>query len=338
MAVDSAALTLPQYALMSNDPKVMAITYSLLNAGSVLADIPLITKASLKASGVRFEGDELPVVDWVKLNVDPTVVTATPKAYEAQAYMIRNAIDTDRRLVQDENAIQDPRAVRLEAYLRSVAYAFNDVFINNTHTAGDTDAPVGLRGRLDEYATYGCESELKIDGGAVDLSQGGMTAATANNFLELVDTLLSYLGAPDGNGVVLYMNDTLLRRFNRAIRVLGAGAGFNTVEDAFGRTIERYKGAMVRDIGRKKDQSTRIITTTEDSSGVDGSSTYTSLYGVRYGQDGLFGWQMESLEQSVRDLGLLDNGITYRTVIDWAVGLYQAHTRAVGRIFEIKLA
>lgn len=337
MAVDSSALTLPQYALMSNDPLVMKITHSLLKAGSVLTDIPLINKKTLVANGVRFEGDSLPTVDWTPLNTDPVVVTATPKAYQAQAYLIRNAIDTDKKLVEDENAIQDPRGTRLDAYLRAVAYDFNNIFINNTHTSGDSNAPVGLRGRLDEYAKYGCESELKIDGAAADMTTA-MTAATVNNFLEKVDELLSYLGAPDGNGVVLYMNDTLLRRFARGIRTLGAGAGFNTVEDAFGRTVERYKGAVVKDIGRKKDQSTRIITTTEDSSGVDGASTYTSLYGVRYGDDGLFGWQFESLEQSVRDLGLLDNGVTYRTVIDWAVGLYQAHTRAVGRIFEIKLA
>lgn len=338
MAVDSAALTLPQYALMANDPLVMRITYSLIQAGSVLADIPLINKKTLTAKGTRFEGDALPTVNWAKVNEEPVVVTATPKPYEAQAYMIRNAIDTDKRLVDDENAIQDPRAVRLEAYLRSVAYDFNNIFINNNHTAGDADAPVGLRARLDNPTVYGCESELKIDGGAVDLSQGGMTAATANNFLELVDTLLSYLGAPDGQGVVLYCNDTLHRRFARAIRTLGAGAGFRTDEDAFGRTVESYKGAVVKDIGRKKDQSTRIITATEDANGVDGASAYTSLYGVRYGEEALFGWQFETLQDAVRDLGLLNNGVTYRTVIDWAVGLYQAHTRAVGRIFEIKLA
>jgi hypothetical protein len=337
MAVDSSALTLPQYAMMSNDPLVRRITYSLLAAGSVLTDIPLVNRKTLIANGVRFEGDSLPDVNWEQINGEPVTVTATPKAYQAQAYMIRNQIDTDKRLVEDENAIQDPRGVRLEAYLRAVAYDFNNIFINNTHTAGDVNAPVGLRARLDNPTLYGCESELKIDGGAVDMTTA-MTATTANNFIELVDTLLSYLGAPDGNGVVIYMNDTLHRRFARAIRILGAGSGFATDRDAFDRTVETYKGAVVRDIGRKKDQSTRIITTTEDTSGVDGASTYTSLYAVRYGEEGLFGWQFEDLSSAVRDLGLLNNGVTYRTVIDWAVGLYQAHTRAVGRIFEIKLA
>lgn len=338
MAVDSNALTLPQYALMSNDPMVRKVTFSLLEFGSILADIPLPTKKTFIANGARFQGDSLPVVNWAKLNEEPTVVTATPTPFQEQVYLIRNAIDTDNLLVDEENQIVDPRGIRLEAYLRSVAYDMNDKFINNEHLAGDPDCFVGLKSRLDNPTVYGCESELKIDGGGVDLTQAAMTAATANKFLEFVDTLLSYLGAPDGGGVVLYMNEVLQRRFAFAIRVLGAGAGFTTARDGFDRTIDMYKGATIRVIGRKKDQATQIITSTEANTGAAGSSTYTSMYGVRYGESGMTGWQFRSLGESVRDLGLLDNGVTYRTVVDWAVGLYQAHTRAIGRLYGIKLS
>ena len=30
------------------------------------------------------------------------------------------------------------------------------------------------------------------------------------------------------------------------------------------------------------------------------------------------------------------NGVAYNTVIDWGIGLWQAHTRAVGRLYDIK--
>lgn len=337
-AVDSNALTLAQYAMMSNDPLTQRVTMSLLDQDSVLNDIPLITNPVMKAKGVRFKGDILPTVNWAKVNEEPPVVNAVPQDYEEQVYLIRNAIDTDNLLVEDRNQIVDPRAVRLEAYLKSVRLDFTDKFINNNHLTGDADAIVGLRARLDNPALYGCESELKINGGGVDLTQNAMTAATANNFLELVDQLLSYMDAPTGDGVVIYMNDTLKRRFARAIRTLGAGSGFDTQRDAFDRTVDRYKNAVIRDAGRKKDQSTRVITSTEDSAGVDGASTYTSLYAVRYGETYMSGWQFMPLEQSVRNLGLINNGVTWRTVVDYAVGLFQVHTRAVGRIYGIKLS
>lgn len=338
MAVDSNALTLAQYALMSNDPLVQRVAFSLLSEDGVLSDLPLMNKKALVANGARFQGDALPSVNWARINEEPVVVSAVPQPFQEQVYLIRNAIDTDNKLVEDVNQIQDPRGVRLDAYLRSVRYDVNDKFINNNHVAGDPDCFVGIRARLDDPATYGCESELKINGGGVDLTQGAMTAATANNFIELVDELLYDLGAKDGEGVVLYANEVLERRFARAVRLLGAGAGFQMTKDAFDRPVAMYRSAKIRCIGRKKDQTTQIITNSETNAGADGGSGYTSLYGVRYGEMYLTGWQFDTLEKSVRDLGLLDNGVTYRTVIDWAVGLYQAHTRSVGRIYGIKMA
>jgi hypothetical protein len=338
MAVDAASLTLAQYAQMSNSPIVRSIGYSLLQFGSVLSDIPLVTRRTLVASGVRFVGSNLPAPTWTKLNAEPTVVTATPTPFQEQVYLIRNAIDTDAKLVNEENAIVDPRALRLQAYLEGVTYDLNDKFINNNQVTGNSDCFVGLRARLDDPTTYGCESEMKLTGAAVDMTQGAMTAATANTFIELVGQLLNYMGTPQGDGVVLYMNELLKLRFERAIRMLGAGAGFTTTADAFDRSVERFKNAKIRVIGRKADQTTQIITNTEATTGLDSNSTYTSLYAVRFGDGYFSGWQFDSLDQSVRDLGLLDNGVIYRTVIDWAIGLFQAHTRAVGRIYDIKVA
>lgn len=332
---DSNSLTLSEYAMMSNDPLVRKVTYSLLEMGNVLQDIPLTNAQTMLANGVRFLGANLPGVNWGKLNQEPTVVKGKPSPFQEQAYLIRNSIDVDKKLVEDRNAISDPRGQQIEAYLRAVTYEINTQFINNNHVTGNSDCFTGLRYRLDNPTTYGVESEMKIDAGAVVMTTS-MTAASANTFIETVDQTLDYMGSPDGSGVVLYMNDLLKRRFARAIRVLGAAAGFTTQRDAFDRQVEMYRGAVIRDIGRKADQSTRIITNTEDSAGVDGSSNYTSMYAVKYGEGYFTGWQFEPLVP--RDLGLLDNGVIYRTVFDWAFGLYMEHTRAVARVFGIKVS
>jgi len=97
-----------------------------------------------------------------------------------------------------------------------------------------------------------------------------------------------------------------------------------------------YKGAVIRDPGYKSDQSTRIITNTEAATGLNGSSTFTSVYAVNFDTDHFAGWQFEP--PNVQDLGLIYNGAIYRTLIDWAVGFYNASTRSIGRIYDIKVS
>jgi hypothetical protein len=338
MAVSSSALNIAQYAVMSNSPLVQAITYSLIDNGSVLQDIPFVNKKSLVANGVRWEGS-LPTVNWRTLNAEPTVTSGTPKPYQEQAYILSNAIDTDRFLVEDENAIQDPRVAQVGAYLRSVSYDFNDKFVNNDPVAGDKNAPVGLRYRITNGGDYGVRSENLINGGGVDMTQGAMSTATINNFLELLDQALWSVASPDGNGVVLYMNEVMKRRLARGCRTLGTSGGFETTSDQFGRTVEKFRGAVIRDIGYKADQTTRVITNTETSAGAAGASTYTSIYAVHYGAEYLVGWQFAPLAASVQDVGLNGNaGTLYRTVIDWAVGLFPMSTRSMARLYGIKIS
>lgn len=338
MAVSANALNIAQYAVMSNSPLVQAITYSLIDNGSVLYDIPFVTKRSLVANGVRFQGS-LPTVNWRPLNTEPAVTSGTPTPYQEQAYILSNAIDTDRYLVQDETAIQDPRAVQVEAYLRSVAYDFNDKFINNDPVAGDKNAPTGLKYRIANPSIYGVRSENAIDAGGVDMSQAGMTQTTANNFLEYVDQLLWSVGSVDGNGVFLYMNEVMKRRFARALRTLGTSGGFESTRDQFDRQVDKFRNAVIRDIGYKSDQSTRIIPTVESAAGASSGGTFTSIYATHYSTEYLVGWQFDPLSASVQDIGLIGNaGTLYRTLIDWCVGLFPMHTRCMARLFDVKLS
>lgn len=336
MAIGAGTVTLADYALLSNSPMVRAVTYSLIDNGSVIQDIPLVTQQSLTASGVRFEGN-LPTVNWSQLNAEGVTTKGTPTAYSEQVYLIRNYIDIDKIYIQDVNAIQDPRATQVGAYMKALTYDFNFKFLKNDHIAGDANAPVGLRYRIDNGGTFGVRPENKIDAGGVDLSQANATQATANKFLEMLDQLLWSVNSPDGSGVTLYMNEVMKRRFAFAIRLMGTSGGFETTQDQFNRTVQMYKGATIRDIGYKQDQSTRIITTTETSSGAaDTGGTYTSIYAVNFSTDYFFGWQFS--EPNIQDLGLINNGVIYRTMIDWAIGLMNSSTRSIARLYDIKLA
>lgn len=335
MTIAATALSLADYALNSNSPAVKAITYSLIENGSVFQDIPCINNESLVANGVRFEGN-LPVPNWVQINAEGTTVKGTPTPYAESAYIVRNYIDVDKFLLRDKNQISDPRATQTGAFIKGLTYDQNYKFIKNDHTSGDTNSFVGLRFRIDNGGKFGVRSENKINASALDVSQAGATQATANKFLELLDQLLWSVDSPDGAGVILYMNEVMKRRFAFLLRLMGTSGGFDVERDQFDRVVQMYKGAIVRDIGYKADQSTRIITTTEDSSGNDASSTYTSIYAVNISGGHLFAWQFE--EPQAQDLGLLNNGAIYRTLIDWAVGLMNDSNRSIGRIYGLKMA
>src|SRR6266700_7959404 len=162
MAIGAGTVTLADYALMSNSPLIQRVAFSLIDNGSVLQDIPFITKKSLIVNGTRFEGN-LPSVNWAQLNAEGVTTKGTPTAYQEQAYIIRNYIDVDKFLVEEENAIVDPRSVQSEAYLKALTYDLNYKFIKNDHITGDVNSFVGIRSRIDNGSVFGVRSENKID-------------------------------------------------------------------------------------------------------------------------------------------------------------------------------
>lgn len=349
MAVATQAQNLVQWAAMSNNPMVMAITDSLIDYGNVAADIPLFNRATLIANGARWEGN-LPTVTWRQLNSEGQTTSGTPTSYQEQAYIMTNYVDTDKYLVLDQNQIGDIRANQVNAYLKAQTYDFNFKFFKNDHITGDQNAPVGIRSRIDNGGLFGVRPENKIDAGGAtaDISQAGLTAKTGGAFLEMLDLLLWSVDSSNGAGVVLYMNDYMQRRLDFVLRFMGTSGGLNQAQDMFNRTITTYKGAIIKDPGVKADQTTRIIagnaipagagSVGETAAGLDStgaSANFTSVYAVNYGEDHFYGWQFAPI--NIQDLGLINNGVIYRTLIDWAVGLMNASTRSLGRLYDIKI-
>lgn len=335
MSIQTGAMTIAQWANMANDPLVYKFVKSLLNVGNPMNDIPFVSKASLKMNGQRLT--TAPDVNWRSLNSDTTQTTVNFLPFQESAYILSNALDVDIKLLQDSNWITDPRAARLMAYAEGQAFDFADKFINNNHISGDVNAIVGLRARLDQATLYGNNTACLIDAGGVDLSDSGITATTTSKFNAYVRRMLDEIGSPDGEGCVIYMSRELRRRWEMGLRLSGSGSGFDTTKDAFGRRVEVFGNAVIRPVGVKKDQSTEIITNTETSAGANGSSNYTSMYAVRFGEGYLTGWQMGPL--TVQDLGQLPSNPTmYRLFVDWACGLWQEHTRAIARVYDIKVS
>jgi len=334
MAVDANALTLVDYAQMRNDPLVTKIVMSLFDVGNLVDDIPLVTSQTLMQNGVRFI-DNLPVPSWRQLNQLPTITKGTPTPWQEQLYIVSSQFQMEKRFLREKNAIQDPMEIQFNAWMEAWAYTWNNIFFNNAHDGtGDSNAPVGLRTRLANYQQYGVASDMQVNANA---NLATVTASTANDLIDAVNQLLINMNAADGTNVVLYMNETMSIKFLRAIRSLGAGGGFTTQKDAFGREIEYYRNAKIRRAGRKVDQTTQVLGLEDQFGNLSGGGQYASIFGVRYGKETFAGWQ--DCELKPQNLGVdPSNGVMVNALIDWGVGLWQSHTRAIGRTYNIKIA
>lgn len=328
--LDAKALSLVDYAKFSNDPQIQKVTYSLLKHNAILTDIPFFPRKSLSINGTRWI-DNLPESHWVKINDTPATVTGAPVQYQEQSYLMRDYIRTDKALLNDQNQITDPHNSRVQAYLRSRSYDFNDTFINNNHASGNPDAIVGLRGRLDDPGKYGIRSDNKLNGAAT-LTQ----AATADNYIafqEKLDELLYLVESPDGAGVVIYASDKFIRRFNALSRKFSGAGGFSTATDQLGRSVTMYKNAVIKSPGKKADQKTQVITDTEANTGANGSSTYTSIYAVKYGEEDFSGWLFD-MNASTK---MLDDEIHKQTFLELHLGLYPQTNYCFARMYGINL-
>jgi hypothetical protein len=344
MAVDfNGALTLADYAAISNDPLVKEITKSLHKTWNAVKDIPLSTNPSLRQTGMRFTNENIPTPNWTPLNTEPQTFKTKPKSYEEQLYILRNKLTVDRRILEQPNAIVDPVESQIQMFLEGFAYDFNDKFINNdptsTATGNSADCFPGISYRLRNNADYDIPSEMVVASQDIsNNSTNGLFASAgnknANQFIADLQTLFDNMNTPDGDGVVLYCSELTKRQIEMAIRVMGIGAGFDITQDSYDRPVEKFKAATIRTVGRKSDGVTPVISNTQ-TLGTNASGTTTSrcssIFAVRYGTGYVTGWQSEPFKP--KNLGLSqENGFMHNILFDWGVGLWIPHTRAIGRL------
>jgi hypothetical protein len=332
MAIDfNGALTLADHAALSNDPLVKEITKSLHQTWNALKDIPLYTSPSLKQVGMRYLNSGIPAPNWTGVNSEPVAVKGRPKSYEEQMYLIRNKILVDHVLLDQPTNIIDPIEAQVQIFLEGFAYDFNDKFVNNNPATGNIDCFPGLSYRMDNPTDYDIptEMDLALTGGTADLYTNSST--TANNFIFKMQETLDNMNAPDGDGVVFYMNEATKRRIELNIRVMGIGAGFDITQDSYQRPVEKYKNATIRTVGRKSDGTTAIIADNLNNGVAGDAGKCSHIYAVRYGTGYVQGWQSGPFKPQYLGLSK-ENGIMHNVVFDWGIGLWIPHTRAVARM------
>jgi hypothetical protein len=272
--------------------------------------------------------NEVPNVPWRKIGESFTQMKIEPEKLTERPYFMGGKIDIPKEYVENLDTLTDMRKIQEEAAVKGMAFGFNYAFLRGDPTV-DEDTPVGL--------WYRCINDLaagqSLTASALDLSPdtAETSASGSSKLIRLIEDLISRL---DG-GVcdALIMNRSTKIAFEHYMRVSGLLA---TTQDIIGRKFSTYGsgGPVIIDAGYKYDLSTAILPDTETDAGtaMTGDNA-TSIYAVRLGEPYLAGFYKSPIK--VDDVGLLEDRLNYRTVVDWSPGIYMVNPRSVARLYDI---
>lgn len=306
------AYTLADYSLTAT-PLTRAVINTWREASPILDMLSFKTDAQLTQEGIRF--NSLPTVPWRKIGETFSDLKVTPDPWRERLHFLGAKIDTPKEYVQAKSLI-DVRAQQGEAIMKGSAFAFNDAFFNNTPT-GDEDAIVGLWYRIHNDLA----ANQKFDA-ALDISPD---TAVSDWYFQMFDKVDDLLDRVDGeaNQKVLFMGRTMYYRFVSGLRK--ANQLFS--EEYLGKKFLTYGpgGAKIMQAGYKVDQTTQILGDAEVNNTALSGGSESSMYAVRFGEPYIAGWTMQM--PTADDVGLLEDRVNYRTVVDASLGIYFASPR-----------
>jgi hypothetical protein len=256
-----------------------------------------------------------------------TVVPAMERVFNIGGYF-----DVDKAYVKSKQLVNQ-RAYQAEQFVKAMSYSFNDYAINGSPIV-DVDGFTGIFYRI--MNELGAAQHINVEGGSgLDVSMD--SAALAANQTKLIGYIDAVIDACEEHTCdELWMNKSMRLALLAAIRGTGL---FASDQDNYGRKVVRWgaDGPIIRDLGVKADQTTKIITDVEKLDGtILTTGTGTSIYAVKQGEDYLQGINLGMVD--VNDIGMLENGVAYRTVIDWFVGITYINPRSMARLSGIVAA
>jgi len=324
-------LTLAEYSQLKvdgGDLLTSGIIDTLIKAGGMFIEkMPIKTTGKLTAKGNRILN--LPAAQNRQLNARYTHAVGHSEKLEETVFMYGGRVDLDYLLDgSGEDMIEDPEAYQLRLHIMAQTYQLKYDIFNNT-PAANANGLIGLRYRL----ANDLPSAQRIDVGGLDISDdGGGTDDAA--FMQKMRHLLYAL--PDHTADILAMNDTSLLALRRVLENLKL---LKTTEDQFGREILRWGegGPYLVDMGYKADQTTKIITDEEDATGISadagGTTTFTSIFGVRFGPEYLTGWEKQGMTTWRWQEGPIKS-----VEFDWPLGLFITDPHSVAQAHNIQAA
>lgn len=317
----AGTVSLVEFSKECNDPLVKAVSMTLWEESQPMKYIPWETIGSLYKKMLRVQ--TLPSVARRKLNASWASSSGTTEPVTEGISLVGGNIDIDKEMVEGNQTIEDLRRIQTDMKVKAMAYDFNDQFINGSQVS-DEDEFDGLKARCDMSAM----SNQKILS-ATDTNYIDDTQAHALAFLKEMDKL-TY--AIDGHSPTFLVTNSMgLRTINSALRIADV---LDKSKDQFGQLVTMWgTNIPIYDIGVTADQST-LVMADETIAGVAGSD-YFSVYAVKVGEGTDF-WGLQKHALEAKNVGLLEDQVTYRTNVNWPVGLALINKRSIARLYGVR--
>ncbi len=316
----AGTITLVEFAKECNDPLVKGVAMTLWQESNPMKFIPWETIGALYKKMLRVQ--TLPSVARRKLNATWASSTGTTEPITEGVSLVGGNIDIDKEMVEGNQTIEDVRTIQTTLKTKAMAYEFNDNFINGS-VLTDVDNFDGLKARCDR----------------TDMTAQKILSATSTNLLDdtqahalaFVKEMDNLTYTIDGHSPTFLVTNSMgLRTINSALRIAGV---LRTDKDQFGNLVTFWGPVPIYDIGVKADQST-LVMPAETIAGIAGAG-YFSIYAVKVGEGTDF-WGIQKHAPEVKDAGLLEDQVTYRTNVNWPVGLAQINKRSTARLYGIR--
>jgi hypothetical protein len=223
------------------------------------------------------------------------------------------AVDVDRFIV--ENLGESARATHERMKIKALTQDFMRAFFKGDSSSNNKEFD-GLQKRLTGNQVISNKRAASPAGGEV------LSLAKLD---EAIDAVY--------NPTHILMNKALKRRLKAAARATGVSGTINFDVNEMGAEIMFYNGLPVVAIEDANGGDT-ILPFSEAASDAGGSSVNTSIYIVSFGPMMLTGIQ-GAAQLVPTDIGKLESGAAYRTLVDWDVSFVLWHGRAAARLRDI---
>jgi hypothetical protein len=304
------ALTLAEaskLAINNGDVFLAGVMQAFAGSDQLVAAIPWM---DINGSAIKFNKElTLPDTAFRAVGAGYVESTGTVDQKVEALYIAGGDVDVDKSIIdmQGPNARTTNEGSKIKALALNIA----KVFLKGDHTSN----PLEFDGIQNKVAA-GQHVHAGATGGGDALS------------LILLDECIDRVVDPNA----LIMNKGMRRRFTQASKSTALGGNIVITKDDFGRQVTSYNGLPILAVG-KDGANAEILPFTEADYGA-GADACTSIYPVSFRDDGLTGIQNGTL--NARDLGELETKPSFRTRIEWYVGLALLSDLAAARISGIK--
>ena len=313
--------TLVEYAKTYADDKGRAIIELFPEAADILGVLPFKTAPGGRYGYMR-EGALPSNMGFRAINETPAEGHGVINDLTEQCFPIAGNIDVDRVLINRYG--MERRSMEEKMAIKRKAKVWMDTFMTGDNQSAPREY-TGLRNRLRPVGS----GAASVDGSNYEsrVIANGTGSGGAALSLSQLDIAIGLVENPTH----LIVPKKLRDRMPAAVRDAAVGGLYTNDTEDMGRRVDRYRGLPMLS-GYGITPFGAFLPFNEVAFG-GGSAVTASIYVVSFSEEGVCGLETSPME--VKDMGLLDNGVHYRTNIEHDTGLCIENPYAAIRLSSI---